>query len=215
MSATDGKLVFPLLVDKPEKGKNEVGVFSLWLDAFLSILDGKVDLDGEKLDRWVCDQLYRSLCQHPRVGVVVNTVFQKRKAAEYDKTNSPRQVDYAKYRKALQDEAKKAGEDCDEKQKDQVEREWEEFAVRQRKGGTEVVNNYNNLVQRTTNLQADIPMKKRAEAVLESLSNTVQAVWTVSLTSAQIKDPDVLIQKLIEMCKTSNGDESAPRRRGI
>jgi len=74
MSATEGKLVFPLLVDKRTQ-VNEVNTFVAWADRRLSILDGKVNIDGDKRDRWICDQTYRSTQGHPRVGVVINTVF--------------------------------------------------------------------------------------------------------------------------------------------
>uniref|UniRef100_A0A0G4GMG1 Uncharacterized protein n=1 Tax=Chromera velia CCMP2878 TaxID=1169474 RepID=A0A0G4GMG1_9ALVE len=58
-------------------------------------------------------------------------------------------------------------------------------------------------------------MRKRADAVLRSLSQSTQDVWSATLISAQLKDPDVLIQKLTEMCKTVHGDESTPWKGGL
>uniref|UniRef100_A0A0G4FEG2 Uncharacterized protein n=1 Tax=Chromera velia CCMP2878 TaxID=1169474 RepID=A0A0G4FEG2_9ALVE len=176
MSATDGKLVFPLFVDKPDKdlAVNEVNTFSRFYDSFFSILDGKVDLDGVKLDRWTCDQLYRSTKGHPRVGVVIDNVFQKRKAGDYDAPNGS--TEYDKYKKALIDALKSSGEDNDEKKHDEVEREWETFPALSRSTGTEVVNQYRNLVTRTDSLKGEVPMRKRADAVLRSLFQSTQDV---------------------------------------
>uniref|UniRef100_A0A0G4HUR7 Uncharacterized protein n=1 Tax=Chromera velia CCMP2878 TaxID=1169474 RepID=A0A0G4HUR7_9ALVE len=213
MSATEGKLVFPLLVDEriQELGVNEVNTFVAWANRRLSILDGKVDIDGDKLDKWICNQTYRSIQGHPRVGVVINTVFQKRKKGEYDDANGKCKFDA--YQKALEEALKNSGEEDDEKSKEDVEKEWETFATKRRGRGIKIINDYRNLLVRHEALNGEVPKKKMAEVLMDSVSEKVQDVWTVSLsqTSAQQKDPDIIIQKLAEMCKTTKGDEAAPK----
>uniref|UniRef100_A0A0G4HVM2 Uncharacterized protein n=1 Tax=Chromera velia CCMP2878 TaxID=1169474 RepID=A0A0G4HVM2_9ALVE len=153
---------------------NEVNTFVAWADRRLSILDGKVDIDGDKLDRWICDQTYWSTQGHPRVGVVINTVFQKRKKSEYDDANGKCKFDA--YQKALEGALKNSGEEEDEKQKEDVEKEWKTFATKRRGRGIEIINDYRNLLVRHEALNGEVPKKKMAEALMDSVSEKVQDI---------------------------------------